>query len=224
MSGTIARLANVAFEALYGPGVPVYDWVSRVGFAGEWARWQRVALRYTTTGPTLELGFGTGDLLPHLIAQGLAPVGLERSARMIARTRQKLHRAGLPLPPLVRGEVGALPFPAESFGSVVATFPSGWVVAPGPLAEVARVLRPGGTAVFVIGGVLAPHSLGRRLRALLYTPLYGGLGGPFPAPPASSLALRWETIPTIHGRAIVLIGGKAGAEPGQRPPDRVSSR
>jgi len=224
MSGAIARLANAAFEALYGPGVSIYDWVSRVGFAGEWARWQRVALRYATRGPTLEIGFGTGDLLPHLIAQGLAPVGLERSARMIARTRQKLRRDGLPLPPLIRGDVAALPFPAATFGSVVATFPSGWVFAPEPLAEVARVLRPGGTAVFVVGGTLAPHGLGRRLRALLYTPLYGGAGGPFPAPPDSTLALRWETVATAHGRAILLIGANGAAESGQRPPDRVSSR
>jgi len=211
VSGAIARLANAAFEALYGPAVPLYDRVSRVGFAGEWARWQRVALRYATRGPTLELGFGTGDLLPLLIAHDLAPVGLERSARMIARTRQKLRWAGIAAPPLVRGEVGALPFPADTFGSVVATFPSGWVFAPGPLAEVARVLRPGGAVVFVVGGELAPHGLGRRLRARLYRPLYGTATGTFPPPPASTLALRWEAITTAHGRAILLIGAKAAA-------------
>lgn len=211
MSTAIARLANVAFEALYGPAVPLYDWVSRVGFAGEWARWQRITLRYAASGPTLELGFGTGELLPLLLAHDLAPVGLERSARMIARTRHKLRRAGIPVPPLVRGEVGALPFPADTFGSVVATFPSGWVFEPGPLAEVARVLRPGGSVAFVVGGELAPHGLGRRLRGLLYRPLYGPSGDTFPAPPASTLALRWKTIATVHGRAILLIGAKKAA-------------
>lgn len=211
MSATIARLANAAFAFLYGPAVPLYDWVSRVGFAGEWSRWQRVTLRYIAGGPTLELGFGTGDLLPHLIAHDLAPVGLERSTRMIARTRQKLRRAGLAAPPLVRGEVEALPFPDDSFGAVVATFPSGWVFAPGPLAEVARVLRPGGTVAFVLGGALAPHGLGRRLRTRLYRPLYGTAGGTFPPPPASTLALCWETVATAHGRAILLVGKKMGA-------------
>jgi len=211
VSAAIARLANAAFEVLYGPAVSIYDWVSRVGFAGEWARWQRVALRYATSGPTLEIGFGTGELLPLLLAHSLAPVGLERSAQMIARARQKLRRAGVSAPPLVRGEAGALPFPAETFGSVVATFPSGWVFAPGPLAEVARVLRPGGAVVFVLGGALAPHGLGRRLRGLLYRPLYGTNAGTFPAPPASALALRWETIATAHGRAILLVGAKAAA-------------
>jgi SAM-dependent methyltransferase len=209
--GAIARLANVGFEALYGPAVPLYDWVSRVGFAGEWARWQRVALRYTTRGPTLEIGFGTGDLLPLLLAHDLAPVGLERSARMIARTRRKLRRAGIAAPPLVRGTVEALPFPAAAFGAVVATFPSGWVFAPGPLDEVARVLRPGGTVAFVIGGELAPHGPGRRLRARLYRPLYGTATGTLPPPPASALGLRWETVATAHGRAILLIGAKAAA-------------
>ncbi len=211
MSASIARLANAAFEALYGPAVPLYDWVSQVGFAGEWARWQRVVLRYATSGPTLEIGFGTGDLLPLLIAHDLAPIGIERSARMITRTRQKLRRAGVSAPPLVRGEVGALPFPPAAFGSVVATFPSGWVFAPGSLAEVARVLRPGGAVIFVVGGELAPHGLGRRLRGLLYRPLYGRAIGTFPTPPASTLALRWETVATAHGRAILLIGGKTTA-------------
>lgn len=224
MSRAIGRLANAAFEALYGPAVPLYDWVSRVGFAGEWPRWQRTALRFIETGPILEIGFGTGDLLPLLAAHGRGVVGLERSAPMIARARRKWRRAGVPPPPLVRGTVAALPFPAATFGAIVATFPSVWVFAPGPLAELARVLRPGGTVALVVGGELAPHGFGRRLRARLYRPLYGPTTAHFPAPPASALALRWETVATPHGRAILLVGCNADAIAGQGSPDRVSSR
>lgn len=210
MSRALGRLANVAFEALYGPAVPLYDWVSRVGFAGEWARWQRTVLRFVRAGPTLEIGPGTGDLLPVLAGQGLDPHGLELSARMIARARRKLRARGLAVPPLVRGRSEALPFAAARFGAVVATFPSAWVFQPAPWAEIARVLRPGGDVAIVLGGELAPDSPGRRLRAGAYRLLYGGAGGPLPAPPASTLGLRWERVESAHGRAILLVGRKPG--------------
>lgn len=206
MSRPLARLANGAFEALYGPAVPLYDWVSRVGFAGEWARWQATTLRFLRSGPTLEIGPGTGDLLPLLHRQGLAPIGLERSAPMIARARRKLAERGLVDLPLIRGEAGALPFAASSFGAVVATFPTGWVFQPGPWAEIARVLQPAGDVAIVLGGQLTPDNLGRRLRALAYRPLYGDLGGPLPPPPRSDLGLRWERVGTAHGQALLLVG------------------
>lgn len=210
MRRAFARLANGVFEFLYGPAVPLYDWVSHIGFAGEWARWQATALRFVRVGPVLEIGPGTGDLLPILARQGLRPIGLERSGWMIARARRKLAARGLPPPPLVRGEAGAIPFADGSFGAVVATFPSGWVFAPGTWAEIARVLRPGGDVAIVLGGELAPDSIGRRLRAVAYRPLYGDLSGALPPPPPSTLGLRWERATTAHGQALLLVGRKAG--------------
>lgn len=210
MRRALDRVANIAFEALYGPAVPLYDWVSRAGFAGEWARWQGTALPFIRTGPTLEIGPGTGDLLPLLARQGLRPIGLEQSAQMIDRARRKLRARGLPSTPIVRGRAEALPFAAERFGAVVATFPSGWAFDPTPWAEIARVLQPGGDVAIVLGGELAPHGLGRRLRALAYRPLYGRLTGQPPSPPASALGLRWEMVATAHGRALLLVGRKPG--------------
>jgi ubiquinone/menaquinone biosynthesis C-methylase UbiE len=206
VSRALGRLVNGAFEALYGPAVPLYDWVSRVGFAGEWARWQATTLRFLRGGPTLEIGPGTGDLLPLLHRQGLDPIGLERSAPMIARARRKLARRGLTGIPLLRGEAGALPFADGAFGSVVATFPTAWVFQPDPWCEIARVLRPAGDVAVVLGGQLAPDDLGRRLRALAYWPLYGDLHGSLPPPPTSDLGLRWERVATAHGQALLLVG------------------
>ena len=208
MRGLIGRLANLAFEFLYGPAVPFYDWVSRVGFAGEWSRWQETTLRFVRTGPTLELGPGTGDLLPLLQRHGLRPLGLERSAQMIARARRKLRARGFTAPPLVRGQAEMIPFAANSFGAVVATFPSGWVFRPTTWMEIARVLRPGGDVAIVLGGELAPDSVGRRLRACAYRPLYGRLTGTLPPPPDSALNLRWEIVATRHGQALLLVGRK----------------
>ncbi len=213
----VSRLAQRFFEALYGPAVPLYDWVSRVGFAGEWSRWQRTALRFIRQGPTLEIGPGTGDLLPLLLEHGLAPCGLEPSPRMIARARRKLARRGVaPPPPIVRGRAEALPFGDARFGAVVATFPSPYILRPATWAEIARVLRPGGDVAIVMGGDLAPHGLGRAARARVYRILYGGQGqrrGGQPPPPLPSvqdrlLNLREETVATAHGRAFLLVGRK----------------
>jgi ubiquinone/menaquinone biosynthesis C-methylase UbiE len=208
VSRLISRLANLAFEFLYGPAVPFYDWVSRVGFAGEWSRWQETTLRFIRTGPTLELGPGTGDLLPRLQRHGLQPLGLERSAQMIAHARRKFRAKGLPALPLVRGQVEAIPFAANSFGSVVATFPSAWVFRPATWTEIARVLRPGGDVAIVLGGELASDSFGRRLRTWVYRPLYGRMTNDLPPPPDSALGLRWEIVRTAHGQALLLVGCK----------------
>ena len=210
MSPPLRRLANAAFEGLYGPAVPVYDWVSRVGFAGEWARWQRTALAFVRAGPALELGPGTGDLLPILGAQGLRPVGLDLSAPMLARARRKARRRGDRSPVLVRGRAEALPFADAAFGAVVATFPSAYIFRDATWGEIARVLRPGGDVAAVLGGELAPHGPGRWLRAAAYRLLYGRGFDRLPAPPPSTLGLRWEVVPTQHGRALLLVGRKPG--------------
>lgn len=210
MSRTLGRLASLAFEALYGPAVPLYDWVSRAGFLGEWPRWQRTALAFVRSGPVLELGPGTGELLPTLAAQGLAPIGLEYSAPMIAHARRKWRTRDLPPLPLARGRAEALPFAGDTFGAVVATFPSAYIFRPATHAEIARVLRPGGDVAIVLGGELAPDGLGRRLRAAAYRLLYGAQADRLPPPPDSPLGFRWEVVPTAHGRAILLVGRKAG--------------
>ncbi len=212
MRARLSQLANTAFELLYGPAAPCYDWVSRVGFAGEWVRWQQTVLPFIDHGPVLEIGSGTGDLLPLLARQGLAPIGLERSARMIRATRRKYRAHRTPPVPLIQGDVAALPFANAQFGAVVATFPSHWIWQPAPWVEIVRVLQPTGALACVLGGELTPDSWGRRLRTIAYRPLYGPLNRPLPPPPPSTLNLRWERIATAHGQALLLVGRKPAAE------------
>lgn len=209
MKRQLQQTVTRAFDLLYGPAVPYYDWISRVGFAGEWARWQRTVLRFLHTGPVLEIGSGTGDLLALLAQQQLQPVGLERSAPMINRTRQKARQRGQAAPPLVRGDVQTLPFADATFNAVVATFPTAWVLRDQPWQEIDRVLHPGGIVAVVLSGELQPDSPGRWLRALAYRPLFGRSTGTLPPPPINLLNLQWATVPTTHGRATLLIGGKA---------------
>jgi hypothetical protein len=87
--------------------------------------------------------------------------------------------------------------------------------------EIDRVLHPGGIVAIVLSGELQPDSPGRWLRALAYRPLFGRSTGTLPPPPINLLNLQWATVPTAHGRATLLIGGKAPLA-GQQATNRVS--
>ena len=109
--------------------------LERLGL-GKWRRWLTEGAR----GRTLDLGCGTGRSLP-LFSGEAEVVGLEPAWDPIRRARRRA-----PHIPLVVGSAEALPFKACSFDTVV----SGLVFCSVPdaargLAEVRRVLRPGGT-------------------------------------------------------------------------------
>jgi SAM-dependent methyltransferase len=107
----------------------------RFGLA-RWRRW----LVDGAEGTALDVGCGTGRNLP-LFRAGVRVVGLEPSPDALARARRRA-----PGVPLVQGAAEALPFRTGAFDTVV----SGLVFCSVPdpargLAEVKRVLKPGGT-------------------------------------------------------------------------------
>jgi SAM-dependent methyltransferase len=89
---------------------PFYDWENARTVARRDIRfWQRLAV--AQNGPVLELGCGTGRILAPVMRAGVDLVGIDRSAEMLARARQRLRRARLPGPArLVRGDIRHLPF------------------------------------------------------------------------------------------------------------------
>lgn len=111
--------------------------------------WRRLAA--SAGGPVLELGCGTGRVSLPLARAGVDLVGLDRSARMLARaTARGASRKKGPDPFFVRGDIRALPFRARAFAMVLA--PYGILqslITPRDLAStltsVARVLRRGST-------------------------------------------------------------------------------
>ncbi|MEZ4559391.1 MAG: class I SAM-dependent methyltransferase [Caldilineaceae bacterium] len=68
----------------------------------------------------LELGCGTGALLPHLAAPGRTLLGLDASPAMLRRARARVTDD---VTGLLRGRAQSLPLPATSVDCVVATFP-----------------------------------------------------------------------------------------------------
>jgi ubiquinone/menaquinone biosynthesis C-methylase UbiE len=170
-------LLRTAFTLLYNQFAWAYDWVSKTFFHGQWRAWQRLALERLAGSPgprVLELGFGTGDLQYDLLRERYAPVGIDLSAAMLRQARRKARRRGVAgWLRLARARAQALPFPAAHFDAVISTFPSDYIADPRTLAEVARVLRPGGRLVVMPGAWLLPTSPTNRLLAGFARLVYG---------------------------------------------------
>jgi malonyl-CoA O-methyltransferase len=91
----------------------------------------------------LDLGCGSGRYLRLLAARGVPEVvGADLSPAMLSRARETGSA-------LVRGGASCLPFAARSFDLVVCALVVGHLAALDPvIAEVARVLRPGGVLAY----------------------------------------------------------------------------
>lgn len=127
-------------------------------------------------GEVLELGVGSGLNLAFYDPARVARVtGVDPSAPLLARARARAAEAPVTVElALAAGE--RLPFPDRAFDSAVITYSLCSVDDPARvLAEVRRVLRPGGELVLVEHG-LAPDARTRRWQHRL-TPVWRRVGG-----------------------------------------------
>jgi ubiquinone/menaquinone biosynthesis C-methylase UbiE len=109
-----------------------------------------------TSGRVLDLGCGPGALAVPLAKQGRAVVAFDLAPAMVTEAR-RLIGADTPACGFVVGDATALPFAAATFDTVVTTGVLEYVAdIDHAIAEIARVLRPGGCLV-------ATASLPRRL-------------------------------------------------------------
>jgi demethylmenaquinone methyltransferase/2-methoxy-6-polyprenyl-1,4-benzoquinol methylase len=153
-------------EIVYNLMAPVYnalDWLT----LGTWWRLVRRALTYIpekNTGRILEVGFGPGKLHVELARRSPELHGIDLAEGMCRFTRRRMERAGLHSTNIVRGSVVDMPYANDAFDVVVATFAfSGFPDGPAAMAEMIRVLAPGGRVVIVDIGL----------------PLYGNAFGTF---------------------------------------------
>ena len=165
--GVLQHLVRLALELLYTRFAWAYDAVAWAVSFGRWRAWQQVGVDALPVGRVLELGHGPGHLLRQRLLTGQSTIGLDRSPQMGRIARRRLRKVRIESP-LVRAEAQSMPFAAESFAAILATFPTEYILDPRTLDESRRVLRPGGRLIVVIGVRITPNNLPDRLLQLLY--------------------------------------------------------
>jgi SAM-dependent methyltransferase len=161
------------FETLYKNRY-LYRFASTVPFAGQWRVWQRLALSRIYGKDVLELGCGLGDLLADMIEVGYTCRAVEHSPAMVEAARDTLQRRKAGEKNWVlQGSAQHLPFTDTSFDTVVSTFPSEYIYDPNTIAEIERVLRPGGRLIVIEGANMLPVGFLQPLLVLAQALVYG---------------------------------------------------
>ena len=101
--------------------------------------WLRDELGLGPGRTVLDLGAGTGKFTPRLIATGASVIAVEPVAEMLAKLS-----AALPQVQALAGTADAIPLPDASVDVVVCAQAFHWFATRAALAEIRRVLKPGG--------------------------------------------------------------------------------
>jgi SAM-dependent methyltransferase len=103
----------------------------------------------------IELGCGTAYVSAWLARRGARPVGIDNSEAQLATARALQERFDLEFP-LLHGNAEKVPFPDESFDIAISEYGASiWCDPYLWIPEAARLLRPGGELVFLVGSTLA---------------------------------------------------------------------
>ncbi len=171
-----ARTAHA--RALFAPLGPTYDRVGAVLSLGQDPLWRRflVSRLPPDRGHVLDVATGTGLVAAELRRRGFSVTGLDQSAGMLDAAHARLGAEV----DLVESSAEDTPFGDGIFDHVTLTYLLRYVDDPGAvLAELARVVRAGGTVASLEFGV--PRGLARPLWDLYVDaglPLAGRLVSP----------------------------------------------
>jgi SAM-dependent methyltransferase len=102
----------------------------------------------------IELGCGTGYVSAWLARRGARPVGIDNSKAQLATARTFQQEFGLEFP-LLHGNAEEVPLPDASFDIAISEYGASiWCDPYKWIPEAARLLRPGGELVFLVGSIL----------------------------------------------------------------------
>jgi ubiquinone/menaquinone biosynthesis C-methylase UbiE len=159
------RAAQANIRRYSMPGPLSYDVVAGLFFRGRYrAIAETIAIEVPAGSRLLDVGCGPGEVLVRLaaIAPALDTTGLDVDAAMIERARAKAERSrggASAVPQFVVADVASMPFPDASFDIVISSYAvHHWPDRSAGLAEIMRVLKPGGRAI--VWDVAPPHPTG----------------------------------------------------------------
>jgi demethylmenaquinone methyltransferase / 2-methoxy-6-polyprenyl-1,4-benzoquinol methylase len=139
-------------RSLFAPLGPTYDRVGAALSFGQDPRWRRFLLGRLPRdgGHVLDVATGTGLVAQSLLGLGFRVTGVDQSPEMLDRARARFDASVT----LVEVSAEALPFDDASFDHLTFTYLLRYVDDPGAtLAELARVVRPGGTVAMLEFGL-----------------------------------------------------------------------
>jgi demethylmenaquinone methyltransferase/2-methoxy-6-polyprenyl-1,4-benzoquinol methylase len=149
---------TVDAKELFAPLGTSYDRVGAALSFGQDPRWRRFLVERLPRdgGHVLDVATGTGLVAAELLRRGFDVTGVDQSAEMLARARERFG----PRIELVEATAEALPFPDDAFDHLTVTYLLRYVGDPGAtLRELARVVRRGGVVASLEFGV--PTGLAR---------------------------------------------------------------
>jgi demethylmenaquinone methyltransferase/2-methoxy-6-polyprenyl-1,4-benzoquinol methylase len=129
---------------LFAPLGPRYDRLGALLSFGQDPRWRKAMVSHVPRdgGSVLDVATGTGLVAERLLAQGHRVTGLDQSPDMLSVARSRFGDRV----ELVEASATSIPFPDASFDHLTFTYLLRYVDDPAAtIAELARVVRPGGT-------------------------------------------------------------------------------
>ncbi|MCL4530302.1 MAG: class I SAM-dependent methyltransferase [Chloroflexi bacterium] len=153
-----------------------YDFVAALVSIGRWNDWIKVSLPFVQGVRILEIGYGTGQLQAALreASPSLGPdpkrliVGIDESTQMANLAKRRLRNIGFDQFNLTRGLAQSLPFPAQTFDTVVSTFPSEYIFDSRTLSDVMRILDAGGRFIVLPAAWIVGQKIRDRLASWLF--------------------------------------------------------
>jgi len=170
------------FYLLYHPFAFTYDLVAATVSLGRWKDWVLSVVPFIQGNRILEIGHGPGHLQWALLSRNLFTVGIDESAPMARLAKRNLARffesqrnqpgttphTAYTQASLTRGVAQQLPFPENSFDTVVATFPAEYIFQGEALDEAYRVLISGGRFVILPGATILGRGILDRFMSLVF--------------------------------------------------------
>ena len=158
---------KIFYYLLYHPFATLYDLVASIVSFGQWTNWIESVVPFVTGDTVLEIGFGPGHLQEMLSKPGRTNLGVDASQQMVRIAYRRMSKSGYP-PHLSRAFSQKLPFPNNSFTSVVITFPSEYIYSRETLSEVMRVLDQSGRLILLPAVWIKPDSLNSKFSQFLF--------------------------------------------------------